>query len=100
MPETDWRGVITDPSERRLFEALEDQQWEWRTVAALSRASGMDELNVRRVLNQYPTLVRRSLTPSQIGEDLYTLQSRYYARQNPLEKGWNFLSSSSSSSSS
>ncbi len=99
MFETDWRKLVTDPQEMRIFQALEDERWHWRTIGALAKASGMQHEEVRRVLEKYPTLVRKSLVPSQSGEELYTLQQRYFERQKPLEKFWNFLSSSSSSSS-
>lgn len=98
MIETDWRKVVTNPGERKIFEALEDSQWQWRTLAALSGASGLPPEQVRQVVeSKYPWLVRKSLVPSQKGEDLYTLQSSFFERRNPLVKVWTFLSTSSSS---
>lgn len=98
MAETDWRKIVTHPAEIRIFEALEDPQWEWRTLGALSRASGLGEQEVRSILAKYPVLVRKSLLPSEKGEDLYTLQQAYFERKSLLGKSWGFLSSSSSSS--
>ena len=86
MFETDWRNVITDPSERKIFEALEDPKWEWRTVAALSGASGLSQEEVRRVLRSHPGLVRKSIVPSHKGAELYTLQRRFFDRQSILNK--------------
>jgi hypothetical protein len=93
----DWRQVITDPREVKMFEALENPTWEWRTPAALARESGLTENEVRAVASRHPELVRKSIVPSQTGEDLYTLQTRFYERKSPLQKGWDFLSSSSTS---
>ncbi|SRR6266568_7543170 len=94
MIETDWNKVITDPVERKLFEALEDPRWEWRTISALSKASGLNQEGTRQVLRKYPVLVRQSVVPAANGEDLYTLRSRYFERQSTLEKFWNSVSSS------
>ncbi len=94
MIETDWNKVVTDPLEKKLFEALEDPKWEWRTISALSKASGLDQEGTRRVLRKYPILVRQSVIPASNGEDLYTLQRRYFERQSTLEKFWNSVSSS------
>lgn len=94
-----WRDVVTDPAEVPVFEALEDPKWEWRTLGALARTSGLSETEVRGVLTKYPLLVRRSGVPGKSGEELYTLQSRYFERQGPLEKAWTFMSSNTSSSS-
>lgn len=97
MAEADWRTVVTNQAERRIFEALEDRRWEWRTVRALSQASGLSTDDVRRVLSRYPSLVRKSVVPGISGDDLYTLQARHFERKSPLQKAWDFLSSSSSS---
>ena len=94
-----WRDAVTDPREILIFEALEDPKWEWRTLAALARTSGLSETEVRGIMMKYPMLVRRSGIPSESGDELYTLQSRYFARQSPLEKVWTFMSSNTSSSS-
>jgi len=94
-----WRDTVTDPREIKIFEALEDPQWEWRTLGALARASALSETEVRGILMKCPALVRRSSIPNKSGEELYTLQSRYFARQSPLEKLWTFMSSNTSSSS-
>jgi len=95
--ETDWRKVITDSKETKIFEALEDPQWEWRTVGALAKISGLSNEEVRKVLNKYPKFIRKSLVPSQDGEDLYTLQQRYFGRLN-IRSFFTDTSSSSGSS--
>ncbi len=95
MIATDWRQVITDPVEMKIFEALEDPRWDWRTLNALSRASGLDDEGTRRVLRKYPVLVRQSEVPGPNGEELYTLQSRYFDRKSFLEKVLTSVSSSS-----
>lgn len=98
IPETDWRNVVTDAAEVRIFEALEDPRWEWRTVPALSRASGLNDASVRKVLNKYRQFIRQSLAASDSGEDLFILHERRLKQKSIWEKGWEFLGPSSSSS--
>jgi hypothetical protein len=95
-----WRAVVTDLQHARIFEALEDPRWDWRSLGALARASGLPAEQVVRILNSYPSLVRRSTAPGPQGEELFTLQSRYFNRKNSLQKALDFLSAPSSSSSS
>lgn len=92
MAEIEWRKLINDPSEKLVFEALEDDRWDWRTLRALTKASGLSENDVLKIINKYPTLVRKSITPIQSGENLYTLQERYFKRKSLLKKSWDFLS--------
>lgn len=93
MSETEWRQVITNPNEKKIFEALEDPVWEWRTISALSSLSGLDREGTRRVLQRYALLVRQSELPGPGGEELYTLQRRYFERQSVGEKIWTSVSS-------
>jgi len=94
---TDWIQVVTDIDEKKVFEALADKTWDWRTINALCGVSGLSEKQVQKTLAKYPVLVRKSRVPSKKGEDLYTLQERYLARKSIFEKILTFTSSSSSS---
>jgi hypothetical protein len=81
MTETNWRKVVTAPEEVKIFEALEDERYEWRTVRALARETELPEEAVRKALAKYPVLVRKAISLSVTGEDLYTLQSRFFKKQ-------------------
>ncbi len=98
MFQTDWQQVVLDPTERKVFEALEDPRWDWRTISALSGVSELDAESTRRILQKYPVLVRQSTVPGPGGEELYTLQRRHFERQTVVEKIWTTVSSSTSSS--
>ena len=93
MAELEWKKIIKDPKEKLIFKALEDKQWDWRTLRALTKASGLSKNAVLEVINKYPTLIRKSTTPSQSGESLYTLQERYFARKSFFQQGWDFMGS-------
>jgi len=91
---TDWRSVIRDPREIRLFEALEDTQFEWRTLDALKRESGLPEAEVIKVITRYPELIRQGKSIS--GESIWTLQERYWKRPG-LTQFLDFMSNTSTS---
>ena len=60
-----------------LFQALKDGRWEWRTVDALVRESGMTEKDVRRILENCKKYIKKSSILDRSGNELYTLRSRY-----------------------
>lgn len=50
----EWQTAVTDPTDRRVFEALEDPRWDFRTVEGLSKTTGLPETTVRNVLARHP----------------------------------------------
>ena len=94
---TDWRSVIRDPREIQLFEALEDSKFEWRTLSALKRESGLSDAEVLKVIARHPELIRQGKSVS--GESIWTLQERYWKRLG-LTQFLDFMSNTSTSSSS
>ena len=72
----DWRPLISNPDERKVFEALEDSRWDFRTIRGLSASSGLPEERVRQVVMKYPNLVRQSSVLDRDGRELYTLASK------------------------
>ena len=98
MEALQWKDIVEDPREVSLFQALEDDRWEWRTIEGLAKATGLTVEEVRGVLAKYPQLILTSSVPSPAGDDLYALQHRYYERLNPVQKIWTFVSGSSSTS--
>lgn len=75
---SDWRQVVHDSQEIKVFEALEDPKYEWRTMRALQKASGMTEDEVRETLSRYRSLIREGR--SHADEPIWTLQERYWKR--------------------
>lgn len=80
---SDWREVVHDPREIKMFEALADPKYEWRTIRALEKASGLTEDEVRQTLNRYRSLIREGR--SHAGEPIWTLQERYWKRGGILQ---------------
>ena len=71
-----WREAVSDPRERKVFEALEDEHWDFRTVSGLAKSASLPEDDVRAVLRRYPQFIRQSLVPDSRGRELYTLISK------------------------
>jgi hypothetical protein len=46
-----------NPDERKVFEALDDPRWDARTVAGISRSTGLTQPEVLRILNAHSPLV-------------------------------------------
>jgi hypothetical protein len=66
----------SDLSARRVIEALDDEEFDFRTVQGLSEALDLPESTVQQVLDDHADLVRVSAVRSRNGEALYTLRSR------------------------
>lgn len=60
----DWRDMIVDVDERKVFEALENPKWDYRTIGGIIRETGLDEKFVAKVIDGHPDLVRKSIIPS------------------------------------
>lgn len=71
-----WRDRIIDPDERKVFEALDDPQWDFRTIPGLSKTTGVPESIVKEIVERYPQFTRRSPVPDSEGRTLYTLVSK------------------------
>jgi len=76
-----WEDVVKDPSERKVFEALADSHWDFRTVEGIAKATGLTPDFVQSTLERYSDLVRRSLARDEHGRALFTLASRPFVPQ-------------------
>jgi hypothetical protein len=91
---TSWSTLLTDPKERKVFEALSDPQWDFRTIDGISKATGLAPDYVKVVLDKYPDLVRKSLVRDNDGRELFTLASRPPRAQEILSQLTTFITKS------
>lgn len=89
-----WQDIIIDPSERKVFEALADRKYVYRTIEGLARSSGLAANEVREIIIKYFNLVRKSPFPDRKGKDLYTLQDKPESAAETLNKLRAFVSKS------
>jgi len=72
----DWSKSIHDPDERRVFEALADINWDFRTIDGISKSVNLPAEQVSEILRKYEGgLIRKSKIPDAMGRDLFTLCS-------------------------
>ncbi|MGO9204416.1 MAG: hypothetical protein ACLQM8_28175 [Limisphaerales bacterium] len=69
-----WKDIVTDPDEVRVFLALDGPQYTWRTLGGIARQTGLPEERVAKILAKYNLrLTRLSETPSLSGSALVGL---------------------------
>jgi hypothetical protein len=70
----DWKEIVKDAEEIRVFMSLEGPEYTWRTVGGVARQTGLSEDRVWEILAKYtPRLVRLSAIPSASGKPLVGL---------------------------
>ena len=71
-----WKGpALLDQNEQKVFAALSNPKWDFRTLAGISRETGLPESEVRDILKKYPQWIRQSIVPDRQGRELFTLRS-------------------------
>jgi hypothetical protein len=69
-----WKDTVTDPDEKKVFQALDGPQYTWRTTSGIARQTGLSEERVAAILKKYDlTLTRQSETPAVSGSALVGL---------------------------
>ena len=71
-----WEKEISEPNEVKVFKALSDPRWDFRTLAGISKVTGLTQIEIQNIFRKYPTFVRRSPISNFKEEDLFTLTSR------------------------
>ena len=67
----DWKNVVTDPDEIKVFTALDGPNSTWRTAWGIARQAGLPEPRVLEILKKYNLqLTRLSEVPSASGSPL------------------------------
>ena len=77
----DYRMAVTDPTVRKVLDALADPQWDFRTPTGIADTTGTPEEEVRTILKQYPEYVQAFDFPNRTGEPVYTLRHPGWRRR-------------------
>lgn len=86
-----WERVITDPHEASVFRALDNPNWDWRTVEGIRRETGLEIDEIQQILGKYAALIRADRS----GEHgpVYQLRNRTTKTESPLlDKALDYLS--------
>jgi hypothetical protein len=92
----DWTQIVEESDGRKLFEALADERWDFRTVEGLTGSTGLSAERIRDLLRKYQSLVRQSLVLDRHGRELYTLASRRPSLQEVITNTRAFISKTTS----
>lgn len=68
-----------------ILEALEDPQWDWRTVEGISEGTGLPEQEIIRFIKSSPNELIRSRTPDEHGRALFTTRQHYSKKRSFLD---------------
>ena len=74
-------GADATPAEKKVFEALDDPRWSWRTPDGICEDTGLDLTTVKTVLTNHRDLIRTSV--SETRGPIYQLIER---NDPPVEK--------------
>lgn len=94
MKRPNWQKVVKDRNGRKVFKALANPEWDFRTVRGLINETGLSPTEIHKIFSSYPQLVRKSLVPSREGRDIYALHSRGNAVKETLNVVRAFMSKS------
>ena len=71
-----WETLAENPQERKVFEALSNPRWNYRTIEGIKKDTGIREPEIEAILQKYRNrLVHKADIPDKFGRDLYTLAS-------------------------
>jgi hypothetical protein len=91
---TNWEKNINDLNERQVFKALENKDWDFRTVDGIAKDTGLSAEEVARIIEKYPQMIRLSAVPDNKGRQLYTLASKAITTKERLASVRMFISKS------
>jgi len=92
----DWRSAVSEPDARRVFEALADPKWDFRTIDGLAQSTSLPEQRIEQILEKYRQFVRQSPVLDRRGHELYTLSARGSTLRELLSTARAFISKSTS----
>ena len=90
----EWEETIRDAKERKVFEALENPKWDFRTVEGLSRSTELTNDDIKIILRKYQDFIRIVSIPDRMGRRLYKLKGRSTKRLEVLNTLRVFISKS------
>ncbi len=79
-------SVAFDGRVQKVIAALENPEHDWRTVAGVSKETGLSVLEVQAILNQLQETVIQYSIPDEQGRPLYTTRQHYGKRRGILNR--------------
>jgi hypothetical protein len=75
-----WEKQVTDPDERKVFEALADPAWDFRTIDGLKKVTKLSGEQLETILTRYKDdMIRESPVRDKEGRRLFTLTTKAHS---------------------
>jgi hypothetical protein len=87
-----WAINVRDPEAHRVFQALADPGWDFRTEEGISAETHLPVEQVREILMRHADLIRKSFVPGRNGRALYTLRDHPITARERVAEAFTFLS--------
>jgi len=91
---TIWQETVMGINERKVFDALDDSQYDYRTINGIKKSSGLSIKEIKKIITKYKGLIRKSLIKDEKNRTLYTLYERKYTLNEVINVIINSLSKS------
>jgi len=78
--------MSNDTIKQKVFEALEDERYEWRTLKGIAKQAGISEEEVLSVLGSSADSIVQSSVPSIKGAPLFTTRRHLQAKSGAFDK--------------
>lgn len=75
---SEWRKYIRGSEERKVFEALDNPKWDFRTIKGIARETRIGSGKVREIINRYPEFIIKVTGPS--SEYLFTSKGNKFKK--------------------
>jgi len=72
----EWEEKIKETKEKKIFEALENPKWDFRTIDGLSRSTELSHEDITIVLGKYQDFIQIVRIPDRKGRKLYKLKGK------------------------
>lgn len=89
-----WKDEVLDSKEKKVFEALADPKWDFRTVEGLVKSTKLSPEEIKKIIQKHPELIRKSTVPDRYGRQLYTLREKNTETLELFQKLRTFISKS------
>jgi len=74
------------PEVRKVLTALENPNYEWRTVEGVIKETSLPEGRVRTILKEHSDLIMQSSVPDKDGRSLFTTRQHYQDTHGPFQR--------------
>jgi hypothetical protein len=88
---TEKLGPDASQEERKVFKALDNPEWSWRTVSGVANETGLDLMTIKSILTAHRDLLRMSIS-EQFGTIYQLIERADPPEERFIDKALDYLS--------